>query len=71
MVVMFVDCCVGGRRYFSYYSHCKNPMGQKTPTVGILRGRSFLFQPEPVAVKSRSVNTKFGVQFEVQFSGGK
>jgi hypothetical protein len=25
MVVMFVDCCVGGGRYFPYYSYCRNP----------------------------------------------
>jgi hypothetical protein len=27
MVVMFVDCCVGGGRYFLYYSYSKNPTG--------------------------------------------
>jgi hypothetical protein len=26
-VVMFVDCCVGGGRYFLYYSYCRNPTG--------------------------------------------
>ncbi len=26
MVVMFVDCCVGGGRYFPYCSYCRNPM---------------------------------------------
>ena len=36
MVVMFVDCCVGGGRSFC-----------TIPTVGILRGGSFLFLPEP------------------------
>ena len=25
MVVMFVDCCVGGGRYFPYYSYHRNP----------------------------------------------
>jgi hypothetical protein len=25
MVVMFVDCCVGGGQYFLYYSYCRNP----------------------------------------------
>jgi hypothetical protein len=25
MVVMFVDCCVGGGRYFLYYSYRRNP----------------------------------------------
>ncbi len=28
MVVMFVECCVRGGRYFLYYSYCRNPMGQ-------------------------------------------
>jgi hypothetical protein len=27
MVVMFVDCCVGGGRYFLYCSYCRNPTG--------------------------------------------
>jgi hypothetical protein len=27
MVVMFVDCCVGGGRYFLYYFYCRNPAG--------------------------------------------
>jgi hypothetical protein len=36
MVVMFVDCCVGGGQIFC-----------TIPTVGILRGESFLFPPEP------------------------
>ncbi len=27
MVVMFVDCCVGGGRYFPYYSYRRNPTG--------------------------------------------
>jgi hypothetical protein len=27
MVVMFVDCCVGGGRYFLYYSYNRNPTG--------------------------------------------
>jgi hypothetical protein len=40
MVVMFVDCCVGGGRYFLYYSYCRNPMGQE-----------FLFPLEPLSVK--------------------
>jgi hypothetical protein len=41
MVVMFVDCCVGGGRYFLYYSYGRNPVG-----------REFLFPPEPcIAVK--------------------
>jgi hypothetical protein len=25
MVVMFVDCCVGGGRYIQYYSYRRNP----------------------------------------------
>ncbi len=25
MAVMFVDCCVGGGRYFLYYSYRRNP----------------------------------------------
>jgi hypothetical protein len=29
MVVMFVDCCVGGGRYFPYYSYHRNFMGQE------------------------------------------
>jgi hypothetical protein len=29
MVVMFVDCCVGGGRYFPYYSYHRNPMGKE------------------------------------------
>jgi hypothetical protein len=29
MVVMFVDCCVGGGRYFLYYSYRRNPTGQE------------------------------------------
>jgi hypothetical protein len=29
MVVMFVDCCVGGRQYFLYYSYSSNPTGQE------------------------------------------
>jgi hypothetical protein len=24
-----VDCCVGGGRYFSYYSYCRNPTGKE------------------------------------------
>ncbi len=27
MVVMFGDCCVGGGRYFPYYSYRRNPTG--------------------------------------------
>jgi hypothetical protein len=27
--VMFVDCCVGGGRYFPYYSYHRNPTGQE------------------------------------------
>ncbi len=41
MVVMFVDCCVCVLEYFPYYSYCK-----------ILRGGSFLFLPESIAVKA-------------------
>ena len=40
MVVMFVDCCVCGLWYFSYYSYCR-----------ILQGGRFLFPPEPLSVK--------------------
>ncbi len=29
MVVMFMDCCVGGGRYFPYYSYCRNPTGKE------------------------------------------
>jgi hypothetical protein len=29
MVVIFVDCCVGGGRYFLYYSSRRNPMGRE------------------------------------------
>jgi hypothetical protein len=29
MVMMFVDCCVGGGRYFLYYSYQRNPMGRE------------------------------------------
>jgi hypothetical protein len=29
MVVMFVDCCVGGGWYFLYYSYRRNPMGKE------------------------------------------
>ncbi len=29
MVVMFVDCCVGGGRYFPYYSYRRNPTGRE------------------------------------------
>jgi hypothetical protein len=29
MVVMFVDCCVGGVQYFPYYSYHRNPMGRE------------------------------------------
>jgi hypothetical protein len=29
MVVMFVDCCVGGGRYFLYYSYRRNPTGKE------------------------------------------
>jgi hypothetical protein len=28
-VVMFVDCCVGGGRYFLYYSYRRNPTGRE------------------------------------------
>jgi hypothetical protein len=28
-VVIFVDCCVGGERYFLYYSYCRNPTGRE------------------------------------------
>ncbi len=28
IVVMFVDCCVGGGQYFPYYSYRRNPMGR-------------------------------------------
>ncbi len=36
MVVMFVDCCVGGGGYFLYYSYCRNHTGKE-----------FLFPLEP------------------------
>ena len=29
MVVMFVDCCVCGLRYFRYYSYSRNPTGRE------------------------------------------
>jgi hypothetical protein len=29
MVVMFVDCCVRGGRYFPYYSYRRNPTGRE------------------------------------------
>jgi hypothetical protein len=29
VVVMFVDSCVGGGRYFPYYSYHRNPTGQE------------------------------------------
>jgi hypothetical protein len=29
MVVKFVDCCIGGGRYFPYYSYRRNPMGRE------------------------------------------
>ncbi len=29
MVVMFVDCCVGGGWYIWYYSYHRNPTGQE------------------------------------------
>jgi hypothetical protein len=29
MVVMFVDCCVGGGWYFLYYSYRRNPTGKE------------------------------------------
>jgi hypothetical protein len=29
MVVMFVDCCVGGGWYFPYYSYRRNPTGRE------------------------------------------
>jgi hypothetical protein len=29
VVVMFVDCCVGGGRYFLYYSYCRNSTGKE------------------------------------------
>ena len=29
MVVMFVDCCVGGGRYIQYYSYRRNPTGRE------------------------------------------
>jgi hypothetical protein len=29
MVVMFVDCCVGGGQYFLYYSYRRNPTGRE------------------------------------------
>jgi hypothetical protein len=29
MVVMFVDCCVGGGRYIRYYSYRRNPTGRE------------------------------------------
>ncbi len=29
MVVMFVDCCVGGGRYIPYYSYHRNPTGRE------------------------------------------
>ncbi len=29
MVVMFVDCCVGGGWYFPYYSYRRSPTGQE------------------------------------------
>jgi hypothetical protein len=29
MVVMFVDYCVVGGRYFAYYSYRRNPMGRE------------------------------------------
>ncbi len=29
MVMMFVDCCVGGGGYFLYYSYHRNPTGRE------------------------------------------
>jgi hypothetical protein len=29
MVVVFVDCCVGGGRYIPYYSFRRNPTGRE------------------------------------------
>ena len=29
MVVMFVDCCVGGERYSTYYSYIRYPTGRE------------------------------------------
>jgi hypothetical protein len=29
MVVLFVDCCVGGGGYTAYYSYHRNPMGRE------------------------------------------
>ena len=46
MVVMFVDCCVGGGRYFGYYSYGRNFMGREffdpavTLSLNLLGGRS-------------------------------
>jgi hypothetical protein len=38
---MFVDCCVGGGRYFLYYSYRRNPTG----------GRRFFSHRNLIAVK--------------------
>jgi hypothetical protein len=51
MVVMFVDCCVGGLWYFSYYSYSRKPTGREffVPTRTLIV--VFLLRFEPVCCK--------------------
>jgi hypothetical protein len=51
MVVIFVGLLCWGLRYFLYYSYCR-----------ILRGGSFLFPPEPIAVKLIERNGGVGIR---------
>jgi hypothetical protein len=68
MVVMFVDCCVG---YYGIFG--------TIPTVGILRGGSFLITQEPISVNllmnglgpdmplKNLLNIMMGLQSALQF----
>jgi hypothetical protein len=49
MVVMFVDCCVGGGWYFPYYSYRRNPTGKEffVPARTLIAVK-LLMDPRPI-----------------------
>jgi hypothetical protein len=59
MVVMFVDCCVGGGRYFLYYSYRRNPTGWKffvpAETLIAVKLLIILFSPFSVTMAIASI----------------
>jgi hypothetical protein len=56
MVVMFVDCCVGGGQNFPYYSYHRNPMGREFfipagTLIAVKQLTGFAFLPPFLAVR--------------------